>query len=495
MLVEVGAVEQIPLIPSEISNMIRSARSALETVTGEVDTFETRAECVYREAFARDTDQSLNAHRFGMFLETVLSAYAQELTQSGDKRSAEQLLTFRVSKQPEYFSGLPALARLYISGRRFDKARNVIDCALLADPDSARAHSELAWLYENTQRPQEAAHHWRLAYPNGIIRRDHYMGTGVPTRVLIIMSLLPGCMYYQKFLEPRHCDITSMTIEAYTATLPLPEHDVIVMGVSDADLCAYALERAKEIIARSSAPVINRPEAVERTSRVEVSQRLAQIPGVKTPKILRMSREAIEDRRGVSYPRERGFDFPFLLRSPGFQNGEHFEMVSTERHYQKAVRTLPGDELLAIEYMQTEREDGTFRKYRVFCIDGKLYPIHLAISNHWKIHYDSSVMHEREECRREEHRFLSDMRDTLGLGIMRSLHDIFETLGLDYAGIDFSIDAMGRLVVFEANATMALWKAADDEMWDYRRPAIENACKAAREMVFRGAKPFDTIDR
>ena len=39
---------------------------------------------------------------------------------------------------------------------------------------------------------------------------------------------------------------------------------------------------------------------------------------------------------------------------------------------------------------------------------------------------------------------------------MRALADIQATLGLDYAGIDFAVAPDGSLLLFEANATMAI---------------------------------------
>jgi glutathione synthase/RimK-type ligase-like ATP-grasp enzyme len=56
--------------------------------------------------------------------------------------------------------------------------------------------------------------------------------------------------------------------------------------------------------------------------------------------------------------------------------------------------------------------------------------------------------------RAEDERFLADPQAVLGPAAMRTLAAIRDLLALDYAGIDFSLDAAGRVVVFEANATM-----------------------------------------
>ena len=53
-------------------------------------------------------------------------------------------------------------------------------------------------------------------------------------------------------------------------------------------------------------------------------------------------------------------------------------------------------------------------------------------------------------------------------------------LGLDYAGIDFAIAPDGSLLLFEANATMAIIPLPPDPIWDYRRRAVTGALAAAR---------------
>jgi hypothetical protein len=80
----------------------------------------------------------------------------------------------------------------------------------------------------------------------------------------------------------------------------------------------------------------------------------------------------------------------------------------------EAVAQLPGGELTAIQYLDSRGADGKVRKYRVMMIDGGLYPLHLAISSHWKIHYFTAEMAERAEHRAEDAEFLENMPAVLG---------------------------------------------------------------------------------
>jgi hypothetical protein len=124
-----------------------------------------------------------------------------------------------------------------------------------------------------------------------------------------------------------------------------------------------------------------------------------------------------------------------------------------------------------------------YRKYRVLFIGGKLYPLHLAISPNWKVHYFSAAMGDRPDHRAEEAAYLTDMHAVLGVPVITALEAIAVTMGLDYGGIDFGRDAAGNILLYEANATMAVFPAPPDEHFAYRRAPIERVFSAIRQLV------------
>ena len=127
------------------------------------------------------------------------------------------------------------------------------------------------------------------------------------------------------------------------------------------------------------------------------------------------------------------------------------------------------------------------RKYRVMIIGGVLYPLHLAISRDWKVHYFTADMAANATHRAEEQRFLADMPGVIGSRAVAALESIGKTMGLDYAGVDFGV-ADGALLLFEANATMVINPPDPDPMWDYRRAPILAALDAAKRLVLAKAK-------
>jgi glutathione synthase/RimK-type ligase-like ATP-grasp enzyme len=184
---------------------------------------------------------------------------------------------------------------------------------------------------------------------------------------------------------------------------------------------------------------------------------------------------------------QRGFVFPLLLRSVGYHTGRNFVSVERPDELGAAAESLPGEQLLAIEYLDATGEDGKPRKYRVMMIDGKLYPLHLAISKDWKVHYFTADMADKPDHRAEEAAFLKDMPAVLGDRAMDALARVRTALGLDYAGIDFGLGADGDLLLFEANATMVIAKPGKQPHWAYRHSAIDAVLEAATAMLVRKA--------
>ena len=178
-----------------------------------------------------------------------------------------------------------------------------------------------------------------------------------------------------------------------------------------------------------------------------------------------------------------GFVFPLLLRTPGFHNGRHFIKVSGAAELPACLGTLPGEELIVLQFLDSRAADGKVRKYRVMIINGRLYPLHLAISSDWKIHYVTAEMSGNGAHRAEEAQFLEDMPGVLGPRAMAALDYMQRELALDYAGIDFGLSPQGDVLLFEANATMVVHLPEPEERWGYRRAAVERIHEAVRDML------------
>ena len=353
-------------------------------------------------------------------------------------------------------------------------------------PENRELHLGIASAYEEMGNADAASNVWSSDVLRGVVRIFDYKGTGQPIRLLTVASALHA-IRYELLVDYSLVQNTVIYTQAYADAHPLPEHDVVFIAIGDVESDSAALDVAKRIVQRTSAPVINSPDRVAHTGRIEQSQRLGLLEGVRTSHIVPVARERLRQSDAVSFVRDLGFEFPMLLRSPGFHNGFFFEQVDRADQLASVAAGLPGADALLMSFEDTHSGDGMLRKYRMMCIDGVLYPVHLAVSRNWKVHYASSLMRDSSEFRREEAEFLSDPASVLGTRAMHALQSIADTMDLDYGGIDFGINPSGDVVVFEANGAMGIFMPDDDPRWDYRRGAFSTALDAAKSLIVRRA--------
>ena len=376
------------------------------------------------------------------------------------------------------------LGNLLLRANRHAEARAHYEAALKADPDHAAAHQGMGAVLADEGDRVSAREHFRKGFRGHAVSTLPYRGEGPPIPLLQLVSSGGGNIPTAPFLDDCVFMTTVVVADHLDAATPLPPHRLIFNAIGDPDLCQPALEAAIRLTARSTAPVINDPRAVMTTGRIDNAAQLAGLPGVITAKTLAVARAILAGRQAVSWLAGHGFAFPLLLRSPGYHTGRNFVLVEGAADLAGAVAELPGEELLAIEYLDARGKDSNARKYRVMMIGGKIFPLHLAISRNWKVHYFTSDMADKSDHRTEEMAFLENMDAVLGARAMAALRAICDTLSLDYGGVDFGVNADGDLLLFEANATMVIASPpGDDPRWAYRRGAIATAIEAVVAMI------------
>ena len=418
---------------------------------------------------------------------SALNEFGTLLTNMGAIDAACRVYSEAIAHHPQNPMGHVNLANLLLRANKHQQARGYYETVLRIDPDHAPAHQGLGAVLADLGDRDGAADHFRKGFRGHAISTLPYRGTKPPVTLLQLVSSGGGNIPTASFLDDRTFLTSVIVTDHLDPSVPLPPHQLIFNAIGDADLCAPALNAAADLIARTSAPVINDPAAVMRTGRIENAARLGDLPGVITPRTAAMAREILASPDGAAALANRQFGFPLLLRSPGYHTGRNFIMVETAAELSAAAAGLPGDDLLAIEYLDARGRDGNARKYRVMMIEGRIYPLHLAISRQWKVHYFTSDMADQPDHRLEESAFLGDMPAALGGKAIAALERIKEALGLDYAGIDFGIGAGGDVLLFEANATMVIAAPDPDPRWAYRRAAIDRILEAVVAMMVRKA--------
>ena len=401
----------------------------------------------------------------------ALSELAQLAYESDNRSAARTLYKQMVVCHPKDAIGWINLGTILFEDGELFAARSALEAALAIDPGSKEAHRSLAQVLAAQGETAKAERHWRSSFSGQGIAEQRYRGAEPATRVLLLISVKGGNIPARHIFDGRTYKVTVLYVEYYDPALPLPPHDLVFNAIGDADLCEDALITAEKIVARTGAPVIDHPSAVRKTGRVANAAEMRALPDVRAPRMALKRKNELD-----------GLNFPLLLRAPGFHTGQHFVKLDRAEDVAGVLAELPGDDVLAIEYLDARGQDGKSRKYRVMFIGGALYPLHLAISSDWKVHYFTADMALDQDHRREEQFFLDDMEQALGPRAMGALMRIATQLGLDYGGIDFAVGQGGALIFFEANTTMVIVPPPADPKWDYRRAAIARALDAARAL-------------
>lgn len=381
-----------------------------------------------------------------------------------------------VRRHPDNPVGRINLANALLANDQIAEARAHYEAALQVAPGHPDAHQGMANLLLALGDSKEAHRHLRFSVRQRGITALPYRGDGPPRRVLLLLSAAGGNVPTRFLLDENTYAVFSLPVEAWRDDLSLPPHDLVFNAVGDADLCAEALDAVDLILSRTDAPVVNPPGRIRLTGREAVAARLTGLPGVTAPRVTRVARETLRSTA-------RRFGYPLLLRSPGFHTGKHFRRVAGPDDLTEAAAALPGRALLMIEWLDARGADGRFRKYRAMMVGGEIYPLHLAVSDDWKVHYFSADMADRADHRAEEAAFLADMPAIVGTNAMSGLQAIARTLHLDYGGIDFGLSPDGQVLLFEANAAMVVNPPDSDPRWDYRRAPVDRIFKAVRLML------------
>jgi tetratricopeptide (TPR) repeat protein len=413
------------------------------------------------------------------------------LFRAGAPNDALTCFNAAAAKHPRNAAAQANLGFMLLRAGDAAAARERYQTAVELDASNAEARRGLALALGALGETVQAQAHRDAGFRTQPVMQLPFRGQGRPVRLLSIVSASAGNAPVERFFDDRTFAVSKVVAEYCRDTTPLPGHDLVFNAVGDADAAAPALRAAQAIVARSSAPVLNRPENVLSTARAANAVRLRDVEGVVAPLTATIAREAFAGTARIAADRLTGlgFGFPLLLRSPGYHAGANFERVESAGELAAVAQRLPGDELLAIQFVDTRGSDGRVRKYRMMFVGGKLYPLHLAVASQWKVHYFSADMDAHPERRREEERFLCDPAATLGSNAMEALQRVCDLLGLAYAGADFSLDATGKPIVFEANATMIVAAASADPNFAYRRPAIEKIESAVRQTLLETVTP------
>ncbi|NDU87012.1 MAG: RimK family alpha-L-glutamate ligase [Ferrovum sp.] len=277
------------------------------------------------------------------------------------------------------------------------------------------------------------------------------------------------------------------------ADLPFPEeileHDVAMVAVGECENVLKLLAALEPALVHWPRPVLNQPAQIARLSRDVISDDAQGLEGVVWPRTVRMGRVDLEclARQEVALEHWLGpaAAFPVIVRPLDSHAGKGLQRIDDPDQWSAYLSVQPEADFFVSPFIDYRSGDGRFRKYRIALIEGAAFASHMAISDHWMIHYLNGGMEGDAEKRQEEAAFMSNFETGFAHRQSKALERIYSFLGLDYVILDCAEMPDGRLLVFEADSSAVVHAMDSIDLFPYKRPAMDKIFKAFRQMLLR----------
>jgi hypothetical protein len=238
-------------------------------------------------------------------------------------------------------------------------------------------------------------------------------------------------------------------------------------------------------------PVVNHPTKAVPTTRDVSAKRLKDIPGVVVPKTLRFSSVG-KTCQAVVQEIEGHFDYPLITRTVFSQEGKGMTKADSRDALAEVLSSGFPAKFLVTEFVDSRGKNKFFRKIRAAIVKDEIVIVRVDCDTYWKIYARKSDERvafylDNAYLLDEEKRICKDPDAGLGRSVLQSLRAIRDRIPLDVFGIDFDVDTDGRLVFYEANATMNLFSTARKEV-PYPEEA-EDRLKLAFQRYFTSLVP------
>lgn len=386
--------------------------------------------------------------------------------------------------------GLPALCKMAFDGLDLAPVWNELVQRVQAKPDDAAALLDLSTIAQLQGRPQDRLELQRAALNlQPIYRQLANVSSAHPLKLLAFMA--PGDFMantpLEFMLEGSGISLDMMYVVPGMRLPPVPEHDVALVAVDSSGECAAVLDEIARLAKTWPRPVLNAPERVARLTRAGTWELLNSAPGIVMPMNVRIKRETLAGiGRGEICVDSLlgGAGFPIIARPSWSQAGVGLVKLDDSAAIDGYLGEWKDAEFYIAPFVDYSGRDGLYRKCRIAFIGARPYVCHMAVSQHWMIHYLNANMRHDEARRAEEARFMAEFDDDFAVRHAAAFKAIAERTGLDYLPIDCAETRGGKLLVFEVGTAMIVHSMDPPDLFPYKRPQMEKVFKAFQAMLY-----------
>jgi glutathione synthase/RimK-type ligase-like ATP-grasp enzyme len=258
-----------------------------------------------------------------------------------------------------------------------------------------------------------------------------------------------------------------------------PDHDAAFVAVAESAANQPALAAIARFAERWPRPLLNAPQAIARLTRDGAWRLLRETPGLFYPRNERFSRARLADAG-------REEKFPIIVRPVDSHAGEGLEKIDDASELKAYLDNHRQAFFYIAPFVDYRGADGLFRKMRIAVVDGAPFPVHLAISPRWMIHYLNADMAISAAHRAEEARFIENFAE-FAQRHAKTFAAMREKLQLDYFLIDGAEIGDDKLLIFEVGTAMIAHALDCPETYPYKSAPMRLLFDAFRRMVLRRA--------
>lgn len=322
-----------------------------------------------------------------------------------------------------------------------------------------------------------------------------YVRPGAPGGLRLLAFVTPGDFMANTPLDFLLEGTSTHLIQFYVGEgeplPPVPEHDLAFVAVGESDETRAVLRSLKPMLKVWPRPVLNADvEATACLGRDAVAALFAGSDRVLAPPTVRVDRDAVvgfaADGIGDLLG-QAGLTFPLIIRPVGSHAGQDLSLTPDAAALTDYLKTSNALEYFVAPFVDYASADGLYRKYRIALIAGVPYISHLAISEHWMVHYLNSGMAESAHKREQEALAMATFDEDFAVRHKAALDELCQRIPLDYFAIDAAETADGRLLLFEADVAMIVHSMDEPELFPYKGPAMKKLFAAFHDLLIRTA--------
>ncbi|MEJ0071070.1 MAG: RimK family alpha-L-glutamate ligase [Pseudomonadota bacterium] len=232
----------------------------------------------------------------------------------------------------------------------------------------------------------------------------------------------------------------------------IPPHDVAITIIGEADEARAALATVARLRSDWPCTVLNDPERIAQLARDRLCHRFQDAAAIVVPATVRAARTSLEQvAAGALDPTRLAPDlrFPMIVRPRGSHAGKALHKIDDPAALTHYLAGTAGDWFYASRFVDYRDADGRYRKSRIAFVAGEPLLCHVAISDHWMVHYMNAGMFGDADKRAEEAGMMATFDSDFSVRHAGALRTIAERIGLDYFSIDCATLRDGSLILFE----------------------------------------------